>query len=244
MKKSNNNYKILFLFVGIAMFISALYFSLNGNANFSLTYLKDILYKPFIDINNKIDIVGKNINTELINENAELKELTNITYTLSSFAKINATVIERNHSFWLDSMTINRGKKDEIDIGMSVVVGEGLVGKVVNITNNTSLIRLITSRDNNNKISIKIKTGETYIYKVLEFENEDLVINGIGKDVELKEGMTVFTSGLSDIYPSGITVGEISKVENDNYGISKRAYVRSKVDFNNLRFVSVLKRES
>lgn len=244
MKKKNNNYKILFLFIGIIVFISALYFSLNGNANLSLTYLKDMLYKPFIDINNKNDIVGKNLNVELVEENDKLKELANISYTLSGFKNINATVIERNHSFWLESMTINKGKKDGIDIGMAVVVSEGLVGKIVNITNNTSLVKLITSEDNNNKISVKIKVGETYIYKVLEYENNDLVINGIEKDIELNAGASVITSGLSDIYPSGIIVGEILKIENDNYGISKRAYIKSKVSFDNLRFVSVLEREA
>ena len=127
---------------------------------------------------------------------------------------------------------------------MAVVVSEGLIGKVVNITNTTSTVKLITSRDNKNKISIKIKSGETYIYKVLELENNNLVINGIEKDVNLKEGMPVITSGLSDIYPSGIIVGEIEKIENDNYGISKRVYVKSKVSFDNLRFVSVLEREA
>ena len=244
MKKKKNNYRIFFMIIGIVVFISGLYFSLNGKANLSLTYLKDIVYKPFIDINNKTDIVGENLNTELIEENEELKDLANISYTLSGFKNINATIIERNHSFWLETMTINKGKKDGIDIGMAVVVSEGLIGKVVNITNTTSTVKLITSRDNKNKISIKIKSGETYIYKVLELENNNLVINGIEKDVNLKEGMPVITSGLSDIYPSGIIVGEIEKIENDNYGISKRVYVKSKVSFDNLRFVSVLEREA
>ena len=75
-------------------------------------------------------------------------------------------------------------------------------------------------------------------------ENDKLVINGIENDVSLKEGAVVYTSGLSDIYPSGIVIGEITRIENDNYGISKRAYVESKVVFDNLRFVSVLERKS
>ena len=244
MKKKNRNHKTLLLVIALFLLVSSLYFSLNGNINLSLTYLKDIIYNPFLDINNKDDIVGKNINAELVEENDELKVLADISYTLSGFKNINATVIERNHSFWLETMTINRGKKDGIDIGMAVVVSEGLIGKVVNITNNTALIKLITSRDNNNKISIKIKINGTYVYKVLEQENNNLVINGIDKNIEIKEEMPVITSGLSDIYPSGIIIGYISKLENDNYGISKRAYVKSKVNFDNLRFVSVLEREA
>lgn len=243
-KKTSNNYKILFIFIGIITFISALYFSLNGNFNFSLTYLKDLVYKPFMDINNKTDILGANINKELVEENDRLKDLANISGTLSGFKNINSTVVERNHSFWLENITINRGKKDGIDIGMAVVVSEGLVGKVVNITNNTSLVKLITSEDNTNKISVKIKVGETYTYKVLEQENNNLVINGVEKDLDIKQGDSVLTSGLSDIYPSGIIVGKVERIENDNYGMSKRLYIKSEVNFDNLRFVSVLERVS
>ena len=87
-------------------------------------------------------------------EKQYLKEIYKISESLSEFKSINATVIQRNSSYWMESMTINKGKKDGVDIGMSVVVGEGLVGKVTNITNNTSTIKLITSTDNNNKVSI------------------------------------------------------------------------------------------
>jgi len=179
----------------------------------------------------------------LLEENAELKKINGISSSLSNFKSINATIIERNHAYWLDSMTVNRGKKDGVDIGMAVVVSEGLVGKVTSITNDTSIVKLITSRDNNNKISVKFKYGETYLYKVLELENNSLIINGIDNNITNIEGLEIITSGLSDIYPSGITIGKITKVENNKYGVGKKAYVTSEVDFDNLRFVSILERE-
>lgn len=245
MKKKNNYLKYIYPIIGFIAFAVALYFSLNKNLTVSIIGLKDIIYKPFNDTtNNKKDIVGQNINVELAEENEKLKALSKIDKTLVGFRNINATVIERNHAYWLDNMTINKGKKDGVDIGMAVVVGEGLVGKVINITNYTATIKLITSNDNNNKISIKIKYGETYIYKVLEIENKQLVINGIDNSIDLKKDDKVITSGLSDIYPSGILIGNIEKIESDKYGVSKRAYVKSQVDFDNLRFVSVLEREA
>ena len=158
MNKKSKNYRMILYFAFVVVFFITLYFSLNKNAYITFTSLKDILYKPFHDVsNNKKDIVGTNINEELLSENKELKKLTNISGSLSEFNTINATIIERNASYWMESMTINKGKEDGVDIGMAVVVGEGLIGKVINITNNTSLIRLITSTHNNNKISVKIK---------------------------------------------------------------------------------------
>lgn len=244
MNKKSKNYRMILYFVFIFVFLVTLYFSLNKNAYITFTSLKDILYKPFHDVsNNKKDIIGTNINEELLSENKELKKLANISTSLSEFNTINATIIERNASYWMESMTINKGKEDGVDIGMAVVVGEGLIGKVINITNNTSLIRLITSTHNNNKISVKIKYGETYIYKVLEYENNELVIKGIDNTIELDKSSIVLTSGLSDIYPSGIIVGKINKIESDKYGTSKKAIVETLSDLNNLRFVTVLSRK-
>lgn len=245
MNKKNKFNKYMFWVVGIILFIALLYVSLNKNVNISLSYLKDAIYKPFNDItNNKHDLVGKSINIELADENSSLKEMVDIDKTLSGFKTINATVVERNTSFWMDSITINKGKSSGIDIGMAVVVSEGLIGRVVSITNNTSKVRLLTSSDNDNKVSVKIKYKDTYIYKVLELEDNNLIISGIDNDIDIDVNSTVLTSGLSDIYPSGIIIGVISKVESDKYGVSKKAYVSSKVDFENLRFVSVLEREA
>lgn len=240
--KSGKKNKIFITMVLIVLFTLVLYFSLNENVNVSLTNLKDMLYMPFNDINNKHDLVGKNMNIELEKEVEDLKELTKVDETLSSFNKINATVIERNHSYWLNSLTINKGKKDGIDIGMAVVVSEGLIGKIIKITNNTSVVQLITSDDNKNKISVKIKDGETYIYKILEHQNGNLVIDGIPNDSSVESGTIILTSGLSDIYPSGIIIGTVGEIKNDKYGVSKKIIVSSKVNFDNLRYVTVLER--
>ncbi len=242
-KKKYLNKIIIFIVLVLAFFIG-LYFSINKKIPVSIYSLKDIIYKPFLDIsNNKHDIVGDNINYELVDENNDLKYIAKVDSTLSGFKKINATVIERNTSYWLNSITINKGKSSDIDIGMAVVVGEGLIGKISYITDNTSVVKLITSSDNDNKISVKVRSGETYIYKVLENENNELVIKGIENNSNVGVGSTVLTSGLSDIYPSGIIIGQIYKIENDKYNISKKAYIKSKVAFDNLRFVSVLMRE-
>lgn len=243
-KKNKINKYILYIALSLSFF-AGLYFSVNKKITVSIYSLKDIIYKPFKDIsNNKNDIVGKNINYELVEENNELKNISKIDSSLSGFKIINATVIERNVSYWMNSITINKGKSSGIDIGMAVVVGEGLIGKISYITDDTSVVKLITSNDNDNKISVKIKQDETYIYKVLEYENDELVIKGIENESSIKIGDIILTSGLSDIYPSGITIGEVYKIENDKYNISKKAYIKSKVQFDNLRFISVLERES
>lgn len=237
------NYSKIFISV-LLIIISTitLYFSLYRGLNISFSGLRDFLYKPFSDSNNKEDIIGQNFNYEIIDENNKLKSMNEIDKTLTDFIKINAVVIERNHSYWFESMTINKGKKDGISIGNAVVTSEGLVGKIEKVTNNTSLVKLITSTDDTNKISVKARNNDIYIYKVLEHENNKLIVNGIDNNLNLV-GETIVTSGLSDYLPSGIIVGKVESIENDKYGVSKKLVIKSLVNFDNIRFVTVLKRE-
>ncbi|MDD6879371.1 MAG: rod shape-determining protein MreC [bacterium] len=244
MKNKSKGFNIFLIVIGVFVFFSVLYFSLHKNVNISLSYLKDLLYKPFMDANNNVDLIGKNLNVELKSEINDLKKLTGIDNVLTDFNYVNATVIERNNSYWLNKLTINKGKSSGIDIGQAVVVSEGLVGKITSISDNTATVKLITSSDNDNKISVKIKYKETYIYKVLEYDSGLLVVKGINNDIELDKNTEVITSGLSDIYPSGIVIGYVMDLKSDKYGVSKTAYIESKVDFDNLRFVSVIERPS
>ena len=74
-------------------------------------------------------------------------------------------------------------------------------------------------------------------------KDNNLFISGIDNKENIKVGDLVTTSGLSDIFPSGIDIGYIEKIENDKFGISKKAYLKPKSNLDNLRFVLVLKRK-
>ena len=76
----------------------------------------------------------------------------------------------------------------------------------------------------------------------LAFSNNNLVINNLDKNISDISNSFVYTSGLSDKFPSGILIGRISSLENDVYNVSKTATVDLASDINNLRFVAVLKR--
>ena len=91
---------------------------------------------------------------------------------------------------------------------------------------------------------IASKISTEYIYKILQVEGSNLVIVGIDNEIDLNNDSDkiVLTSGLSDVYPSGITIGVINNIVSDKYGVSKKAYVSTSVDFDSLRFVSILSR--
>lgn len=241
--KKNVKYKLVLIILCIVFFFSLMYFTLNKGEYISFGFLKDFIYSYIpVDTNNNTDIVGTNINLELENDIEQLKKMLNIS-SMTDFDKVNATVIGRNTSLWLNNLTINKGKKDGIEVGDAVVVGEGLIGKIESITNNTSIVKLITSNDKFNKVSVKLLNNGKYIYKIVESSENNLIISGIDNNIKVDKNAVIVTSGLSDKYPSGIIIGKIKKVSDDKYGISQKIYVESLVDFNNIKFVTVLGRK-
>ena len=232
---------ILLIIIIISSFIMIYLINTKGPTVLS-NVIKDIIYLPTRIIENKNDL-NISLNYELEQENKELKKLLNIKSSLSEFEVINATVIERNTTYWFNTLTINKGSSDKIKRGMAVVTNEGIIGRVESTTKLTSTIKLITSNDKNNKISVMINSSEDYNTILTTNSDGEMIIEGIPNNKNIKVGDNVVTSGLSDIFPSGIIVGKVKKIELDNYGSSIKLLVESTSDINNIRFVSVLKRK-
>lgn len=246
MYKKKRKFNLLWILVIILLAFIMVYM-LNTKKEFYINkIIKDIIYLParLIKEDTKEDIIGQNLNTELLEENKQLKALLDVNNTLSEFDTINATIIERNTAYWFNNITINKGKKDGIGVGMAVVTNEGIIGKIENISYLTSSVKLITSNDKNNKISVRINSKDKAYNNILTTDsNGKMIINGIDKTSKVEVGDIVVTSGLSEIFPSGIIIGKILKIENDEYGLSKKAFIESQIDLNNIRFVSVLSRK-
>ena len=241
MLKKGKKHLFIFLVINIFLFILVI-----GTINLKFDFyiskiIKDIVYVPFNSISNK-DELSLNINKEIEKENTQLKQLLKIKSSLSEFDIINATVVERNTAYWFNILTINKGHSDGIKKGMAVISNNAMIGIVDDTSNFTSTIRLLTSMGNN-KISVRLRSGDDEIPYILSAnEKGEMLIEGINKDLKIQVGDDVVTSGLSDIFPSGIFIGKVSSLKLDEYGISNTAYVSSLVDINNIRFVSVLSR--
>ena len=246
MKKIDLKYQLIAFIISGGILFSLLFFSIKYNWNYSFI-LRDILYFPINimvpDNNQEIILEGREL--ELQKEVNELKEILEINNSLTDFTSVNATVVNRNTAYWDSYITINKGSNSQIEEGMAVIDGNGLVGRVEKVGFTTSVVKLITNNSSNNKISVKVWSNEEEINKVLTIdEDNNMIISGIDNKFNLEVGSLVTTSGLSDIYPSGIVIGYVTKIENDKFGISKRAYVEHKSNLDNIRFVSVLIRSS
>ena len=185
-------------------------------------------------------------NDELERELESMKKLLDLNTTLSEDSYLNATVINRNIGFWYNTITIDKGSYNGVKVDMPVVVSEGLIGKIINTTSFNSTVKLLTNEDRSNKISVKIKIKDKYIYGLLsgyDTKKHAFIIEGIEGNSDIPIDSVVTTTGLGNIFPSGIVVGKVSSISTDNFDLAKIVEAKSDVNFDDLSFVTILKRE-
>ena len=206
---------------------------------------------PFTTLNKSKDqdlsksyVIQKNVNASLENEIQELKDALELKKTLTEYDTVTATVLSRNKSYWFNTVTIDKGKKNGIEKDMAVVTKNGLVGKINRVSNNSSEVKLITSNDINYKVSVSISTesGDTYaILNGYDKKTGLLMINGVDKTYDIKENDKVLTSGLGGREPRGIYIGSVKKIKPDKYNLSRTVYLETGQDFDSIHYLTVLK---
>ena len=202
-------------------------------------------YQELLPEVSRIDSL-KTENIELRRELESLKKELSIDYTLNEYSYLNATVIYRNVSTWYNTITVDKGTYNGVKEDMVVVNSQGLIGKVVSTTTFTSDIRLITTKETDNKISITISNGENKtngLIKNYNYKTKYLEVEGVSNTETVRVGDYVYTSGLGEIFPSGILIGTVSDISTDEYDLDKIIHVTPIADFDDINFVAILKRK-
>ena len=184
-------------------------------------------------------------NIELRKQLEKMKEELDIEYTINDYEYLNATVINRNVLSWYNTITIDKGTYNGVDVDMVVVNSKGLIGRVINTTAFTSEVRLLTSSDTVNKISITISDGNNSVnglIKKYDYTTNRLEVEGVSNTIDVNIGEYVYTSGLGGIFPSGILIGKVDKITTDEYDLAKVINVLPSANFDDINYVSVLKR--
>lgn len=256
MKKIKNKYLIIILLGIIFLILLLIYFIINDNRKLtfiergikdSILLIEKTIYSPIRlleqnDDNLSIDF----LNSSLEEKDAKIKELEqllNIQNNISNYEMINATIINRKVGTWYQTLTIDKGLNDGIENNMAVISNNGLIGKTIKITANTSTVKLLTTVNDDFQIAVKIKNNEDYIYGLLSgYEKGKLIITGVSENTAIIKDSKVITSGLDNNFPSDILVGTIYDVEKDNFDLSSKIYVTPANNFDHITYAAVLKR--
>ena len=164
---------------------------------------------------------------------------------MSEYTYINATVINRNIGYWYNTLTIDKGSKNGIKQGDAVITNKGLIGRIIGVSNFSSTVKLLTTTEINNKISIKVTSSDGKHYGLLsgyDLNNNIYRIEGITNADNIKNGDLVTTTGLTDYFPSGILIGYVSRIVKDEYDLNSIIEVKPSVSFNDFSIVTILNR--
>ncbi len=174
-------------------------------------------------------------------ENERLRALLDLKNSMDDYDTVAASVIAYSANNWYDTIEINKGTLDGVEVGASVLCGDGVVGRVVSAGRNWSIVSSIINTGSATGIRVS-RTGDI---GVVEGDGE-LCMKGlcrvsfIENDSSLIEGDILETSGSGGIYPQGYAVGRVVEVKSDTTGHLSEAYVEPTVDFSRLREVLVV----
>jgi rod shape-determining protein MreC len=155
-----------------------------------------------------------------------------------------ARVIVKAPTVWYSTVTIDKGRSDGIHVDQPVVNGDGLVGNVTAVNGGTATVTLIT--DSSSAVSAQIEPdGALGIVKPNVGDPNDMQLQYIGKNHPVTKGASVVTSGsapgrLQSIYPRGIPIGEVSRVETGELDLYRKVHIRPWADLRRMDTLTVL----
>jgi rod shape-determining protein MreC len=168
-------------------------------------------------------------------ENNRLRKLLELKASLP-FKTVACEVVGYSLQEGEQYLTVDKGSRSGVKEGQAVVVPEGLVGKVIQVHPNFSVVRLLT--DAGWGVSARV-AGSRHV-GIVEFERDSLRLTLIPAGASIKEGDVVVTAGLGGEIPSGIKIGQVSKAVDNPSGVSKAVWLSSEVDFERLEEVLVV----
>lgn len=173
---------------------------------------------------------------EVQKENIRLEQLLGLRRRLV-FSSVTARVIGRDPSNWNATMIIDKGRRDRVAIGMPVVDVAGVVGKIIEVSGETSKVILLTD-------------PQFSVAAIVKSSRESGVVSGslqgicrmryINPDARIKVGDVVMTSKLSTSFPENLNIGEVVGINVNSDGVMTDCTVRPAVLFSQLEEVLVL----
>jgi rod shape-determining protein MreC len=183
-----------------------------------------------------------------VQENVQLKSLLGLdkSASLSRYQPVSARVIGRSPTVWYETINVDRGSSSGVRVNQPVVDGDGLVGKVTSVTSGASQVTLVT--DHTSGVSAKVTdSGIDGIVQPAVGDPNDLLLAFVSRKQKIVKGEAVVTAGtsstkLESLFPPGIPIGSVSRVEDAELNLYQRVHVRPYSDLRKLDFVQILTR--
>ncbi|HYJ63765.1 MAG TPA: rod shape-determining protein MreC [Parafilimonas sp.] len=197
----------------------------------------------------------KKTNEALVAENAELRGLLKQSFEgpdTSSVIKIDsllkdtlgrvrkfrflpAKVVNNDISDQNNYITLYRGSKQGVTTDMGVIGPQGIVGRVILVSDNYCRVMSLLNR--NTKVSAMTKKG--FYTGLADWDGKDpryITLHNIPKSAKVKVGDSILTSNLSGSFPPGIMVGTVAAIQGDPGSGFYELKIKTSTDFYSLQY--------
>jgi rod shape-determining protein MreC len=178
---------------------------------------------------------------EVLEENKRLAELLELEEAWPAMDTVHAQVYAKDAGNYGEGVYIDKGREDGIRPNMPVLAPEGLVGKTLSVTAHESLVVLLV--DTNFGANARVKDERDTGLVRGRGSADPLTMLLIGKNSDVEVGDEVTTSGLDEIFPPAISIGEVVRAEVQGGQASKTIDIEPFVDVAKLDKVMVLIRD-
>ncbi|OGU62141.1 MAG: rod shape-determining protein MreC [Ignavibacteria bacterium RBG_13_36_8] len=169
-------------------------------------------------------------------ENPELRSLLSFKEK-SNYPLLPSKIISKLVSNVQGNFIINVGQSDSVAVGMPVINARGLIGIIINVSQNFSVIRTL----HNTSLSLAVLDQRSGINGILDWDGAKLIIKNIPTTYDVQIGDRIVTSEFSTIFPPSIPIGVVVDRETNISGLLNNITVESYVDLKSIKNVFVMK---
>lgn len=153
------------------------------------------------------------------------------------YREIAANVISRDSSLWFRRLIIDRGSGDGVKRDMPVATSAGVVGRVISLGPNFAMVQVIT--DKHAGVGAMLQRSRA-MGEVRGLDDDRCELKNIKSTEDVKVGESVVTTGLDRIYPKGLLVGTVERIEPDPNAPWHRIIVKPAAAVDRVEHVLVL----
>jgi rod shape-determining protein MreC len=166
--------------------------------------------------------------TEAADENRRLRRLLELRNRLP-VATLAGEVIAREWGGWVRSLTVNRGRGDDVRRLTAVISPDGLVGRIVDVRTGASIVQVLTDPSSTvGAHALRTRTpgiveGEprgTIRFKYMARDGAGIAVDDV-----------IVTSGLGGLFPRGVPIGRVRAIDDRGSALFHYALLAPVVDF-------------
>ncbi len=170
-----------------------------------------------------------------------MSSLLKISQKYPNYKSTGTNIIAKNPGVWYDTFTINKGTSDGVSANMILIAPGGVVGKI--LESGSSYSKSQTILDSRSAVpAMSLRTGDLGVVKGdYSLMNDGLCkMEYIDGEAQIAVGDEIVTSHLSEVYPEGLSIGKVIKIETDTNGLTKYAVIEPFVDLKHLDTLLVI----